>query len=51
MSAAWADYDNDGYLDLVVTSFDRIVLYHNTGDGTFTDVTKNAGLDKYLKPH
>jgi hypothetical protein len=47
MSAAWADYDNDGYLDLVITSFDRIVLYHNNGDGTFTDVTKKAGLDKY----
>ncbi len=47
MAAAWADYDNDGYLDLVVTSFDRIVLYHNNGNGTFTDVTKKAGLDKY----
>jgi hypothetical protein len=47
MAAAWADYDNDGFLDLVVTSFDRIVLYHNNGDGTFTDVTKKAGLDKY----
>ncbi len=43
MSAAWADYDNDGYLDLVITSFDRIILYHNDGDGTFTDVTKKAG--------
>jgi hypothetical protein len=47
MAAAWADYDNDGYLDLVVTSFDRIILYHNNGDGTFTDMTKKAGLDKY----
>jgi hypothetical protein len=47
MAAAWADYDNDGHLDLVITSFDRIVLYHNNGNGTFTDVTKKAGLDKY----
>ena len=47
MAAAWADYDNDGHLDLVVTSFDRIVLYHNNGDGTFTDVTKKVGLDRY----
>ncbi len=47
MAAAWADYDNDGYLDLVVTSFDRIVLFHNNGDGTFTDVTGKAGLDTY----
>jgi hypothetical protein len=47
MGAAWADFDNDGYLDLVVTSYDRIVLYHNNGDGTFSDVTAKAGLDKY----
>jgi hypothetical protein len=47
MAAAWADYDNDGYLDLVVTSFERIVLYHNNGNGTFSDVTEKAGLDKY----
>jgi hypothetical protein len=47
MAAAWADYDNDGYLDLVVTSYDRIVLYHNNGNGTFTDVTVKAGLDKF----
>jgi len=47
MAAAWADFDNDGYLDLVVTSYDRLVLYHNNGDGTFTDVTHTAGLDKF----
>ena len=47
MAAAWADYDNDGHLDLVVTSYDRIILYHNNGDGTFADVTVKAGLDKY----
>jgi hypothetical protein len=47
MGAAWADYDNDGRLDLVVTSYDRIILYHNNGDGTFTDVSKKAGLDKF----
>ena len=47
MAAAWADYDNDGYLDLVVTSDDRIVLYHNNGDGTFTDVTRKSGLGRF----
>jgi hypothetical protein len=47
MAAAWADYDNDGHLDLVVTSYDRIVLYHNNGNGTFTDVTAKTGLDKF----
>ena len=47
MAAAWADYDNDGRLDLVVTSFDRLVLYHNHGDGTFTESTAKAGLAKF----
>ena len=47
MAAAWADYDNDGRLDLLVTSYDHILLYHNNGDGTFTDVSRKAGLDKF----
>lgn len=47
LGAAWADYDNDGHLDLVVTSYDRIILYHNRGDGTFEDVSHASGLDKY----
>ncbi|MBI3469987.1 MAG: CRTAC1 family protein [Candidatus Solibacter usitatus] len=47
MGAAWADYDNDGYLDLVVTSFDRIVLYRNLGNGSFADVSHAAGLDGF----
>jgi tetratricopeptide (TPR) repeat protein len=47
MAAAWADYDNDGRLDLLVTSYDRIYLFHNNGNGTFTDVTHSAGLDRY----
>ena len=47
MAAAWADYDNDGHLDLLVTSFDRILLYRNAGDGTFADVTARAGLEKF----
>lgn len=38
------DIDNDGNLDLFVTYYGKNVLYHNNGDGTFTDVTKEAGL-------
>ncbi|HET8668728.1 MAG TPA: VCBS repeat-containing protein, partial [Terriglobales bacterium] len=47
MGAAWGDFDNDGRLDLAVTSYDRIYLFHNNGDGTFTDVSHKTGLDRY----
>ena len=49
-TAAWADYDGDGRLDLFVgheSSKDEThlsALYHNNGDGTFTDVTARVGL-------
>jgi enediyne biosynthesis protein E4 len=70
-SAAWFDYDRDGFLDLFVCNYVRFsfsdvkrcemagrrgyceqvayqgdspTLYHNNGDGTFTDVTERAGL-------
>ncbi len=63
--AAWADYDHDGYLDLylgrymdprsnIPTTFyarngEPNQLYHNNGNGTFTNVTKKAGVgDKGL---
>jgi len=47
---AWGDYDNDGNLDLFVSrgednSAAVQTLYHNNGDGTFTDVTAQAGID------
>ena len=38
------DYDNDGYLDLLITYWGQNTLYHNNGDGTFTDVSAKAGL-------
>jgi enediyne biosynthesis protein E4 len=44
MGVAVADYDNDGYPDLYVTSVGHNVLYNNNGDGTFMDVTGKAGV-------
>jgi enediyne biosynthesis protein E4 len=44
MGAAVADYNNDGWPDLLVTCFGGVVLYRNNGDQTFTDVTKQTGL-------
>jgi len=49
------DYDNDGYLDIYFTNCPTVdsaddpkaapsALYHNNGDGTFTDVTERSGL-------
>ena len=44
MGVAVGDYDNDGFPDLYVTSYGKNVLYHNNGNGTFTDVTAKAGV-------
>lgn len=42
----WNDYNHDGWPDLyVVNDFGRKVLYRNDGNGTFTDVSKEAGVE------
>jgi hypothetical protein len=43
--ATFADYDNDGFKDLFVSrTFRPNQLFHNNGDGTFTDVTRESGI-------
>src|SRR5438034_8302072 len=52
-AAVWGDYDNDGFLDLFVTCAgasslgdgNANLLYHNNGDGTFTNVAAAAGVE------
>ena len=39
-----ADYDNDGFVDLLVTGYGKTILYHNDGNGHFTDMTAKAGI-------
>ena len=75
VSAGWFDYDNDGYLDLIVVNYVRwsadnepacfiekirgycspsgyegepSLLFHNNGDGTFTDVSQRSGIGKQV---
>ena len=42
---SWADYDNDGWVDLYGASVGApLLLYHNNGNGTFTEVAEGSGL-------
>ena len=52
---AWGDYDNDGFVDLLVLNHGTAnanggpnVLYHNNGDGTFTRVTSGAIVNDFI---
>ena len=46
MGVAAADYDHDGWLDILKTNFsdEGVDLFHNDGDAYFTNVTGAAGL-------
>ncbi len=46
-AAAWADYDNDGLLDLFIGCERQAHrLYHNQGNGTFAEIAARAGVDQ-----
>lgn len=40
-----ADFDNDGFVDLLITGYGGLKLYHNKGDGTFLEVQRESALD------
>ena len=44
LGVAIGDYDNDGYGDVFICGAGRNTLYHNNGNGTFTDVTAPSGI-------
>src|SRR5262249_10307631 len=58
LGCAWADYDNDGFLDLFVTNSPTVnnlkrrnFLYRNRGDGTFEKITEGSpvtDLDNFI---
>lgn len=45
MGLAVGDYDNDGWPDIYITGFRSSRLFHNNHNGTFSDVTRHAGVD------
>jgi hypothetical protein len=44
MGVAVGDYNNDGFPDILITGVGQNRLFHNTGKGTFADVTRSSGL-------
>lgn len=46
--SVWADYDNDGWQDVFVHRWGQGSLFRNQGDGTFREVTAEAGLEGWI---
>ena len=44
LGCAAGDYDNDGHVDLAISTSQGVILYHNQGNGTFQEVTDAAGV-------
>ena len=53
MGIGVGDYDNDGNMDIFVTTFanDNYILFHNDGRGLFTDVSYPSGVGEATVPH
>jgi enediyne biosynthesis protein E4 len=53
MGIDWGDYDNDGRLDLAVATFEHEPknVYHNDGDGTFSDRSSVLGVAEKTMPY
>lgn len=47
MGTAWADIDNNGTIDCLVTGYKELRLFSNNGDGTFTEITDQSRLNIY----
>jgi hypothetical protein len=47
---AVGDYDNDGFVDICITNYGDNILYHNNGDGTFSNLTAKAGVAMNTHP-
>lgn len=46
-----ADFDNDGFTDILITNIGVDLLYRNNGNGTFTEIGKQAGLPQTPEWH